>query len=114
MAYSVWFQLYAISYQPWLISRLASEIFLSNCNQSLSIKTPSRLALTILPNILARTDRLMRQPYKDIKFVTIGAVEGHSIKLTQVLVDAAVLAPTLRTSGRTEKRLKVFGDFPFC
>jgi hypothetical protein len=31
MAYSVWFQLYAISYQPYAnYARLASEIFLSS------------------------------------------------------------------------------------
>jgi hypothetical protein len=37
MAYSVWFQLYAISYQPYArYRRLASEIFLSSLQPSFS------------------------------------------------------------------------------
>ena len=40
------------------------------------------------------------EPDKDIKFVALGAVEGRFIRLTQGLVDAAVLAPPLDTEAK--------------
>jgi len=39
-------------------------------------------------------------PDKDIKFVAIGAVEGRFIRLTQGLVDAAILAPPLDSEAK--------------
>ena len=39
-------------------------------------------------------------PDKDLKFVAIGAVEGRFIRLTQGLVDAAVLAPPLDSEAK--------------
>lgn len=39
-------------------------------------------------------------PDKDLKFVAIGAVEGRFIRLTQGLVDAAILAPPLDSEAK--------------
>jgi ABC-type nitrate/sulfonate/bicarbonate transport system substrate-binding protein len=39
-------------------------------------------------------------PEKDIKFVAIGAVEGRFLRLTQGLVDAAILAPPLDSEAK--------------
>src|SRR5207344_1981796 len=39
-------------------------------------------------------------PDKDIKFVAVGAVEGRFIRLTQGLIDAAVLAPPLDSEAK--------------
>lgn len=39
-------------------------------------------------------------PDKDLKFVAIGAVEGRFIRLTQGLVDAAMLAPPLDSEAK--------------
>ena len=39
-------------------------------------------------------------PEKDIKFVAVGAVEGRFIRLTQGLIDAAILAPPLDSEAK--------------
>jgi ABC-type nitrate/sulfonate/bicarbonate transport system substrate-binding protein len=39
-------------------------------------------------------------PEKEIKFVAVGAVEGRFIRLTQGLIDAAVLAPPLDSEAK--------------
>ena len=39
-------------------------------------------------------------PDKDLKFVALGAVEGRFIRLTQGLVDAAILAPPLDSEAK--------------
>jgi ABC-type nitrate/sulfonate/bicarbonate transport system substrate-binding protein len=39
-------------------------------------------------------------PDKDIKFVAVGAVEGRFIRLTQGLIDAAILAPPLDSEAK--------------
>ena len=39
-------------------------------------------------------------PEKDIKFIAVGAVEGRFIRLTQGLIDAAVLAPPLDSEAK--------------
>jgi ABC-type nitrate/sulfonate/bicarbonate transport system substrate-binding protein len=39
-------------------------------------------------------------PDKDIKFVAVGAVEGRFIRLTQGLIDAAMLAPPLDSEAK--------------
>ena len=39
-------------------------------------------------------------PEKDLKFVAVGAVEGRFIRLTQGLIDAAVLAPPLDSEAK--------------
>jgi ABC-type nitrate/sulfonate/bicarbonate transport system substrate-binding protein len=39
-------------------------------------------------------------PDKDIKFVAVGAVEGRFLRLTQGLVDAAILAPPLDSEAK--------------
>jgi ABC-type nitrate/sulfonate/bicarbonate transport system substrate-binding protein len=39
-------------------------------------------------------------PDKDLKFVAVGAVEGRFIRLTQGLIDAAVLAPPLDSEAK--------------
>jgi len=42
-------------------------------------------------------------PDKDIKFVAVGAVEGRFIRLTQGLIDAAVLAPPLDSEAKKKR-----------
>ena len=39
-------------------------------------------------------------PEKDLKFVAVGAVEGRFIRLTQGLLDAAILAPPLDSEAK--------------
>src|SRR5262245_48577539 len=41
-------------------------------------------------------------PDKDLKYVAVGAVEGRFIRLTQGLLDAAVLAPPLDTEAKKQ------------